>query len=208
MKVILFVLFTFILFGCDTQFAIPDKRFKAGNATQYTIFQGENYSNNRGPNIHNGRTLIFDVMFETNIIYTPKDSAYHKVYGLSDNFAHHLDNSARLAFKVYNPIDSLIYLYAYWYFDGILCAKIVNGKLVKGQPILISVVKPSEYNRIKIKIERDRYMFWVNDELKHIAEGRTKKGLWGIHYRNFFYFEDGEKEGAPHRMDLFIDERE
>lgn len=174
----------FALLGC----AFPDNPHKSVNLFQ--IRKGNNECDQRKFDpILNDRRLTFNFNFQE--ISLPIDSALQKLYGLSDGFSNHLKQSARLAFRV--RLDSTIDIFAYWHIDG-------NFK-----SHWLSNIKKYEWVNASISIHSDCYSFRLNDVF-YIVNSRHRFN-WGIKYRLFPYYEDGDGKGSTGRIIILIEEK-
>lgn len=180
------ILTAFILSGCEN-FALPDHRYK-GTVILHTIEKGDHKSNNNGPSLVNGDGVKFNFNFQEGC--APKDSAIQKLYGLSDAFKHHLKYSARFGFRVRQ--DSTIDIFAFIHSEGDFTQH------------YLATVALHEWNYAAIEIEKDFYEFRLNEKIVRMP--REKNLRWGLKYRLFPFYDDGEGQGAPGRVSVAIEE--
>ena len=185
MKPLIAILFAWLITSCDS---LPiDHPFK-GTFNGYVIKRGHNHSNNLTFVPVDSYELKFKVRFLGDVLHTPKDSAIHKVYGMSDYGSVHSNNSLRIGWRMRQ--DSTIDIFAYWYMDGKLGTKWIGGTTVEKEDVA------------ELKITNDYYVFKFND--KTFSVKRTKNWQVGPRYRLFPYYEDGKGNGTPHEMTFYI----
>jgi hypothetical protein len=158
---------------------------------QYTIEQGQQFSNNTGFKGVEHDELKFDVKFDSSAIYHTTDPAnqadINKLYGFSDNRAQHHQYSARFG---WNWGKQGLTLYGYIYNDGVRSSKAMG------------TVAIGAINRCSIKVTATSYIFSLNDKTETMP--RTSTTTKGIGYQLYPYF--GGDEFAPHKINIWIKE--
>src|SRR5690349_2885552 len=119
----------------------------------FIIRKGEHFSSTRVSESLQSSLLEFDAMFDNTAIYNLGDPALqsnkNKLLGFSDCNSLHHDNSARFAWQWYN---NSLEIYAYTY---------VNGSR---EEAFIGVVEINRFNRYRLSIHDEYYLFQLNDE--------------------------------------------
>lgn len=133
----------------------------------------------------------FIVKFNNSAIYTTIDTAnqydINKLYGFSDNNAHHQQFSARFGWRWK---DSELHLFAYVYNNGLITKEDLGE------------IKIDSEVSCSIKVAPGAYIFKVNDKTFPIP--RTSTTPKGIGYKLYPYF--GGNEMAPHTISIWIKE--
>lgn len=187
----------FLLVSCQKEFqtAEPLKPESAAEttgingATAYTIPAGAQFcEQDRFQTIGTSR-LAFTVLFDSSAMYTTKDPAnqadINKLYGFSDNRAHHHSFSARFGWRWYQQKLSL---HGYIYNDSIREYKEL-GSIAIGKPAHCAIL-----------VKGNQYQFVLNGDTTVMR--RTSKTAQAEGYRLFPYF--GGDEVAPHRIQILI----
>lgn len=155
----------------------------------YTIKEGAHYSDKSTFKPVEFSELKFTVQFDSSAIYTSKEkinqSDINKLYGFSDNDAHHHQYSARFG---WSWTENALHLYTYVYNGGKVEATDL-GTIDLGTEILCS-----------IKILSEWYVFRLND--KEVKIRRESSTVLGKGYMLYPYF--GGDEVAPHMVTIRI----
>jgi hypothetical protein len=193
MKTILFYS-AFLLLICCTKptdhyiKTIPQK-LDATDYTKYVIKKGEHYSNLSTYKAIEITALNFIVKFDNSAIYTSKEKInqhdINKLYGFSDNNAHHHEYSARFGWSF---INDALHLYAYVYNEG-------KRNITDLGTIAINTEK-----ECSIKVSGTKYVFTVDDKSTSIE--RSSKTTKAKGYMLYPYF--GGDETAPHDVHIAI----
>lgn len=170
------LILTILLLGCEDIFDNP----YVGREITYHIPKNENKSLERGINVKVGRTTKFRFRFRNIVI--PKDSAIHKLYGFSDSFSPHLENSVREGWRF--RADSTIDIFAYSRIDGHTYKKFLGNIL------------PNVWYEAEVNIRKWGYNYKLSD-IWYTRADRTDRWLLGFRYRLFPYYEDEFGNGAP-----------
>jgi hypothetical protein len=137
-------------------------------------------------------SINFTVKFDSSSIYTTvdPDNQYdiNKLYGFSDNNAHHHQFSARIGWRW---SDNALRLFGYNYNNGIAEYKEI-ARIEVGEEIECS-----------ISIQSDQYVFKVNG--RTLSMPRATKAEKAIGYKLYPYF--GGNETAPHDIHIWIKEK-
>lgn len=154
----------------------------------FTVKQGEHYSTPRLVQSLQSNTLLFEARFDESAIYKFNEEGFqdskNKLLGFADCNSQHHDNSARFGWQWYNE---QLEIYAYCY---------VNGERKEA---FIGVVDIDAVNRYSITIEKDAYVFQLNDgEPVVIERGNTCNT--GVYYMLWPYF--GGQLPAPHDVSI------
>jgi len=162
----------------------------ADPARKFVTRKGEHYAHPRMVESLQSLTLTFDAMFNETAIYDLGDPALqsnkNKLLGFSDCNSLHHKNSARFAWQWFND---RLEIYAYCYVDGTRVEQFVG------------IVELNEFNRYRISIRDDRYIFKLNnDPPVCIKRGNTCQR--GVYYMLWPYF--GGHIAAPHDIQIFI----
>jgi len=212
-----YIPFLLLLIGCadhDTFFALPNHRYK-GTVYLHVIEKGAHKSNERTPSLVAGDGVRFNFNFQE--VCAPKDSAIQKLYGLSDSFSSHLKWSPRVSFRTRQDSTSDIFAFAHMDVDtveisvnnGVKFKKATKNGFVDvwmgNVPLNEKIGDDFVFRYGACEIERDFYEFRFDDKVVRIY-GRTKKWLWGLKYRLFPNYDDGEGGGAPGRVSIAIEE--
>ena len=151
----------------------------------YTIQKGNHRSINAFEFV-NTNQFRFEVIFDSTAIYQTKTKSnqadINKLYGFSDCFSSHHDNSARFGWRWY---QENLELFAYCY---------VNGKRVSE---LIDQIDLNRSYICEIDIQSNKYIFKVNNIVREVSRSCNGNGFG---YKLYPYF--GGDETAPH--DIFI----
>ncbi|HZF64464.1 MAG TPA: hypothetical protein VEZ55_08270 [Chitinophagaceae bacterium] len=162
---------------------------RATGYTTYTINKGEHSSNRTGPAKLETDHLKFVVKFDSSAIYTSQDPAnqhdINKLFGFSDNDAHHHQFSARIGWNWYN---NALHVYAYVYNNGERSSKYI-ASVPLNEPITCG-----------IKSTTNAYIFTVDD--KQVITSRSSTTPHAKGYFLFPYF--GGDETAPHDISIAI----
>jgi hypothetical protein len=157
---------------------------------KYTIAKGEHYASNNVYKPIETSELAFAVKFDSSAIYQSikAENQYdiNKLYGFSDNNAHHHTFSARFGWS-WNK--KAMRLYGYIYNEG----KVSSQELAA---ITIGVEV-----RCAIKVVGSAYQFFVNDKLAATMprKAATPKANGYLLYPYF-----GGDEVAPHNVEIWI----
>lgn len=155
----------------------------------YIIKQGEHYADRNNFTSIETSTLAFVAKFDSSAIYTSKDAVnqydINKLYGFSDNNAHHHSYSARFG---WSWTDNHLHLYAYVYNEGIVTSKHL-GTADLGKEINCS-----------IRVDAGQYIFTVNGQSTSMPRKSTTEKAKG--YLLYPYF--GGDETAPHNVTIQI----
>lgn len=159
--------------------------------TGYTIPAGAQYCEQEHFETIATQGIAFTVLFDSSAVYTTKDPAnqadINKLYGFSDNRAHHHSFSARFGWRWY---EHKLTLHGYIYNDSIREYKEL-GAVAIGKPV-----------RCAILVQKDRYAFVLNNDTTRMR--RTSKTDRAEGYRLYPYF--GGDEYAPHTITIRIKE--
>lgn len=164
--------------------AAPDGYIK------YTIAKGEHYASNNSFTTIEISELQFAVRFDSSAIYQSikAENQYdiNKLYGFSDNNAHHHSFSARFGWS-WNK--GALRLYGYIYNEGKVSAQELTAITIGAEV------------RCAIKIAGNAYQFFVNDQLAATMprKASTPKASGYLLYPYF-----GGDEAAPHNVDIWI----
>jgi hypothetical protein len=192
-KLILLGVVLFALASCHKSIEatiLPVK--EAPSFVHYRIARGEHYSEQGTYAKVEYTELRFLVKFDSSAIYTTANpnNQYdiNKLYGFSDNDAHHHEFSARIGWRW---SKEALRLFGYIYNNGI-----VNSEE-------ITTINISSENDCSIKISGNSYIFSVNG--KTTSMPRTSTGAVAKGYKLFPYF--GGDETAPHDIHIWIKEK-
>lgn len=192
-KLILLGVVLFALASCHKSIEttiVPVK--EPSSFEHYRIPRGEHYSEQGTYTKVEYAELCFLVKFDSSAIYTTvnPDNQYdiNKLYGFSDNDAHHHEFSARIGWRW---SKEALRLFGYIYNNGI-----VNSEE-------ITTINISSENDCSIKISGNSYIFSVNG--KTTSMPRTSTGAVAKGYKLFPYF--GGDETAPHDIHIWIKEK-
>lgn len=183
-----------IFSSCNkTTESVPDKAFYTDHLLpkfiKYNIQQGNQFCDQSEYIPVETREMKFVVRFDSSAIYKTiiPENQYdiNKLFGFSDNNAHHHEYSARIGWA-WN--DNGLRLYAYVYNKGIRESKEIG---------IIAIGKPTNCS---IKILGNRYVFTVNATKVEMPRHATTEKALG--YRLFPYF--GGDETAPHPINIWI----
>ncbi len=163
-----------------------------GSFVQHTIILGQHSSNKSGYSTGEFSELHFLVKFDSSAIYsTSEPSNQHdinKLFGFSDNDAHHHQFSARIGWRW---SDGALRLFGYIYNGGISSHQEISSVAI-GKEIDCSIIVRSE-----------KYIFRVND--RETTMPRTSPAATAVGYRLYPYF--GGDEPAPHDIHIWIKEK-
>lgn len=164
---------------------------EAGSYYKYIIEKGSHTANYNIYTPSEYSELRFIVKFDSTAIYETTDPLnqydVNKLYGFSDNNAHHHTSSARFG---WSWSEGSLRLYAYVYDQAVLAIQEL-GIVQIGAEITCSIV-----------ISATSYVFSAGD--KSIQVPRTSSTPTAIGYKLFPYF--GGDEPAPHRITIRIKE--
>jgi hypothetical protein len=164
-------------------------RVSTNQFIQYTIKQGEQYSDNSGLKRIETEELNFEVRFDSSAIYQTalKNNQYdiNKLYGFSDNNGPHHQYSARFGWRWSN---NALRLFAYVYNNGVR------------QSEELGTVPIGEVIHCSIKADSSQYIFRLNDIRKVLPRGSTTPLAKG--YKLYPYF--GGDETAPKQISIWI----
>ncbi len=180
-------LLAILVLACACDHLPIDHPFK-GTYNGYVIEKGDNHCGNLSLVPIDSYELKFNARFIGNVLHTPKDSAIHKLYGMSDYGSFHLNNSLRIGWRMRQ--DSTIDIFAYWWADGDLGTQWMGNTKVETEDLY------------ELKIHKNEYVFMFNG--KTFTAPRAKTWQVGPRYRLFPYIEDGQGHGAPHEMTFYI----
>jgi hypothetical protein len=160
----------------------------------YTIAAGEQ-SSDKNPYVPvQYDEQKFVVKFDSSAVYKTKDTSnqydVNKLYGFSDNYAHHQQYSARLGWRW---TGTAIHLYAYVYNNGV--------RNLNWSKDLGSIEIGSE-NNCSIKVTETSYVFTLNGKTDTLP--RASKTPKAEGYKLYPYF--GGTEAAPHTIKIWIKE--
>ena len=193
-KLILLVVVLFALASCHKSIEAttePEKE-QASSFHYYRIPRGEHYSQQGIYTKVEYTELRFLVKFDSSAIYKTlnPDNQFdiNKLYGFSDNDAHHHEFSARIGWRW---SKEALRLFGYIYNNGIARSE------------EITTINIGAENDCAIKISGDSYIFSVNG--KTIIMPRTSTGPVANGYKLFPYF--GGDETAPHDIHIWIKEK-
>lgn len=169
---------------------IPTKGETSG-FQDYLIVRGQHYSQQTALVSTNYNELRFLVKFDSSAIYhtLTAENQYdiNKLYGFSDNNAHHHEFSARIGWRW---SDGALRLFAYIYNNGQSSSK------------EISTISIGEEHQCSIRVTEHSYIFTVNEHSKTMPRGSSTTSAIG--YKLFPYF--GGDETAPHDIRIRIKE--
>lgn len=155
----------------------------------FIIPKGEHYATNNVYTPIETYELKFMVKFDSSAIYTSKQAVnqydINKLYGFSDNDAHHHQYSARFG---WSWTKNALHLYAYVYNEGLI-NKTDLGTVAIGAE-----------NRCTISISGSNYIFRVNESKVSVPRKSTMPAAKG--YLLYPYF--GGDETAPHNITIQI----
>lgn len=157
---------------------------------KYTIAKGEHYAGNNAYKAIETSELKFIVRFDSTAIYQSQkaENQYdiNKLYGFSDNNAHHHTYSARFGWS-WN--QGALRLYGYIYNEGK-----VSSQELAAIPIGVEV-------HCAIKVVGNAYQFFLNDRLAATMprKATTPKASGYLLYPYF-----GGDEVAPHNVYIWI----
>ena len=155
----------------------------------FIIPKGEHHATNNAYTPIETSELKFLVKFDSSAIYTSKQAVnqydINKLYGFSDNDAHHHQFSARFG---WSWTKNALHLYAYVYNEGVV-----------NKTALTTVAIGAE-NRCSISISGTNYIFSVNETKVSVPRKSTMPAAKG--YLLYPYF--GGDETAPHNITIQI----
>ena len=153
----------------------------------YTIQKGDHRSINAFEFVSASK-FHFEVIFDSSAIYQTIEKAnqadINKLYGFSDCFSSHQENSARFGWRWYKGNLELL---AYCYVNGERTSK------------LISKIDLNRSYLCEIDIQDNKYIFRLNDEVREITRACTGSSFG---YKLYPYF--GGDERAPHNISIKI----
>jgi len=164
------------------------KKKKNKDFIQYVIPEGEHYADkHRKIETTNYR---FQVHFDKSAFYQlpPQDQHdINKLTGFSDNKSHHQRFSARFGWRY---SDDELRLFAYVYNDGLWVEE------------EISIIQINETYTCGIFVDKDQYIFYIEELEKDVAMPRAATTPKGQGYRLYPYF--GGNNVAPHDIRIWI----
>lgn len=159
--------------------------------TSYTIPAGAQYCEQEHFEAISTQGIAFTVLFDSSAVYSTKNASnqadINKLYGFSDNRAHHHSFSARFGWRWY---ENKLTLHGYVYNDSIREYKELGA---------IAIGKPA---RCAILVAGNQYRFVLNGDTTVMR--RTSKAAQAEGYRLYPYF--GGDEYAPHKITIKIRE--
>jgi hypothetical protein len=168
----------------------PASQTATPDFTKYTISKGAHYATNNAYKLIETNELLFIVKFDSTAIYQSisAENQYdiNKLYGFSDNNAHHHNYSARFGWS-WNK--GALRLYGYIYNESK-----VSSQELAAIPIGTEV-------RCAIKVTGATYLFYVNDQLA-ASMPRKATTTKASGYLLYPYF--GGDEVAPHNVNIWI----
>jgi len=192
-KIAICVAIAFSMTSCNKAIdSLINKDQQTKAFTHHTIFKGQHSSN--VSNLQTGQyaAINFIVKFDSSAIYSTANPAnqldINKLYGFSDNDAHHHEFSARFGWRW---SGGALRLFAYNYNDGIVSTREL-GTVEIGKEIECS-----------ISVDGASYIFSLNGRITQMS--RSSKTALANGYRLFPYF--GGDETAPHDVHLWIKEK-
>jgi len=165
-----------------------EKQKKSNDFLKYTIPEGEHYAD-RHKRIETDN-YKFQVHFDNSAIYTLPDADQHdinKLTGFSDNRSHHQRFSARFGWRY---SDDELRLFAYVYNDGLWVEE------------EISIIKMNETYTCGIFVDKDQYIFYIEELEKDVSMPRAATTAKGQGYRLYPYF--GGNNVAPHDIKIWL----
>lgn len=157
--------------------------------TTYTIRQGEHYADYNTFTPIETAALEFVAKFDSSAIYSSKEAVnqydINKLYGFSDNNAHHHQYSARFG---WSWTQNKLHLYAYVYNEG---------AVVKED---LDIVPIGSEISCSIRVQNEKYIFTVNNKSIAVSRKSTTEKAKG--YLLYPYF--GGDETAPHNVTIQI----
>lgn len=173
-----------------TQDTIPTlPSVPAVSYTNYTIPAGAQYCEQEHFETIATQGIAFTVLFDSSAVYATKNPAnqadINKLYGFSDNRAHHHSFSARFGWRWYN---NRLTLHGYIYNDSLREYKELGA---------VAIGKPAQ---CAILVQKTQYAFILNGDTTTMR--RTAKTERAEGYRLYPYF--GGDEYAPHKITIRI----
>ena len=186
--VICCVIYVGLLVACNKGVNAGESVLKS-EYTAYTIAAGGQFSDINFYQPIQYSEIKFKVRFDSSCIYTTitpvNQYDINKLYGFSDNNAHHQDFSARFGWRW---SDDSLRLFAYTYNNGIRDSKEL-GTIAIGLEQSCS-----------IRVLNDSYLFTLNDKSKMMPRRSSTAQAQG--YKLYPYF--GGDELAPHKITIHI----
>lgn len=180
-SIILWLSFIFLITSCEPVVE-PTRNF--------VIYKGDHYAQPKIIESIQSQSFAFEARFDESAVYDLGDIALqsnkNKLLGLSDCNSLHHENSARFAWQWFN---NRLEIFGYCY---------VNGER---QESFIGIVNLNEFNRYEIKIQKDSYVFILND-LEPVTMHRGNVCDLGVYYKLWPYF--GGSVAAPHDVHIEI----
>jgi hypothetical protein len=156
---------------------------------QYTIFSGQQYSDQHPYRNIETAEMKFSVRFDSSAIYKTVNPLnqfdINKLYGFSDNNEDHHLYSARIG---WNWLNGALRLYAYAYNNGIRADK------------ELGIINIGEEVTCSIKIVDKKYLFTMNERTESLPRESLTPQAKG--YQLYPYF--GGDEPAPHDIHIWI----
>lgn len=187
MKKNIHLIYLFLFFTTLLNTSCTKLDLSLGGFRVYKILKGEHYSNSFYK-VFQKNELHFAAIFDSSAIYTCENRdnqfATNKLYGFSDCFSQHHENSARFSWK-WN--ENRLQINMYCYADTKVTSKYLTD---------IQLNKAYTYN---IRVKRNYYIFTLNgvtDSLKRGCECDC------VGYQLYPYF--GGKETASHLITIKI----
>lgn len=165
---------------------------KTDTFTQYLIKAGKQFAEETETKLKIVKltSLKFTVKFDSSAIYQTIDPSnqadINKLYGFSDNNAHHHEFSARFGWRWYN---NKLNLQAYYYNNSVRDYKDIGN------------IELNKEYACAINVYADRYDFLLNGVVKASAP-RKSAGTEASGYQLYPYF--GGDELAPHDIKIWI----
>ncbi|HYC39898.1 MAG TPA: hypothetical protein VEB63_05360 [Chitinophagaceae bacterium] len=179
-----------LLFSCSKA-PLTEKSFAPHGYSfvKYSIPAGQHYASSSVYRPIDLQDLRFIVKFDSSAVYQTQDPSnqedINKLYGFSDNGAHHHQYSARFG---WNWVRNALRLYGYVY---------NNGQRMHQE------ITPIEIGReyyCSLRVTSDKYIFTVNSIVAELPRSSGSARAQG--YQLFPYF--GGDEPAPHQIDIWI----
>jgi hypothetical protein len=162
------------------------------NAIEYTINKGEHFCDKNIFVPVDYQALSFTAYFDSSAKYTSiaAENQYdiNKLYGFSDNQAHHQEYSARFGWRW---SDNALYLFAYVYNNGVR-----SSEMLGAVPLNTAV-------HCGLTVLGNQYVFTLNGKTTVLP--RMAKTQRALGYKLYPYF--GGDEIAPHTIRIRIDEQ-
>jgi len=191
MKNLLVLLLITMLAACGKQADNTAASTPTPQFIKYTIVKGRQFSDSTTISVVNTAEMKFVALFDSSAVYKTIDpnnqGDINKLYGFSDNNAHHQQFSARFG---WNWLSDGLHLWAYDYNYGIRDYKDLG------------VVSIGKAINCSIRVTLTQYIFVVDG--KETIMVRSAGTTVGSGYKLFPYF--GGDEYAPHDITIQIKE--